>query len=79
MDWYRKDSYYMSNNDLSNYTVSIHYDRRLYREDIAGSIVHVRMLSKQSIISEDDCKTIIQGLESIHEEIESDECGISII
>jgi len=72
MDWYRKGNYYMGNNDLSNYTVSIHYDRRLYREDIAGSIVHVRMLSKQSIISDDDCKAIIQGLESIQEEIESD-------
>ena len=41
---------------VRNYTVSIHYDRRLYRQDIAGSIVHVRMLAKQGIIEEDDCQ-----------------------
>ncbi|SVE01828.1 uncharacterized protein METZ01_LOCUS454682, partial [marine metagenome] len=35
-------------NRMSNYTVSIHYDRRLYKQDIAGSIAHVRMLARQS-------------------------------
>ena len=36
--------------DHSDYTVSIHYDRRLYREDIAGSKAHAAMLAKQGIM-----------------------------
>ncbi len=53
------------------YTVSIHYDRRLYRQDIAGSIVHARMLAKQGIISDEDAGLIVTGLTSIREEIEN--------
>ncbi len=56
----------------SRYTVSLHYDRRLYRQDIAGSIAHARMLARQSIISEDEAATLIAGLEQIREEIEAD-------
>ena len=45
-------------NDMpSDYTVSIHYDRRLYRQDIAGSMAHVRMLARQGIISDGDANT----------------------
>ena len=58
--------------DHSNYTVSIHYDRRLYRHDIAGSIAHTRMLAKQGIIAEADGAQIIQGLEKVREEIQAD-------
>ena len=54
----------------SAYTVSIHYDRRLYRQDIAGSIAHARMLAKQGIIAEGDLSAIEQGLVEIREEIE---------
>ena len=46
----------------SAYTVSIHYDRRLYRQDIAGSIAHARMLAKQGIITDADANAITQGL-----------------
>ena len=56
--------------DLSNYTVSIHYDRRLYRQDIAGSIAHARMLGKQGIITEDESQEIVDGLNVIRTEIE---------
>ena len=55
------------------YTVSIHYDRRLYRHDIAGSIAHVRMLGRQGIIADDETEAIVQGLEAIREEIEAGE------
>ena len=34
----------------SSYTVSIHYDRRLYKQDIAGSMAQARMLARQDII-----------------------------
>ena len=54
-----------------NYTSSIHYDRRLYKQDIAGSIAHARMLAKQGIIGEDEAGRIVQGLASIRDEIET--------
>ncbi len=53
-----------------DYVASIHFDRRLYRQDIEGSIAHVKMLAKQGIITENDTETIINGLSLIQEEIE---------
>jgi argininosuccinate lyase len=58
-------------NAPSNYTVSHYYDRRLYKQDIAGSTVHARMLAKQGIITQDDASAILHGLEEIRDEIES--------
>src|SRR2546422_5251887 len=55
------------------YTAFIAYDRRLYRQDIAGSIAHARMLAKQGIIPGDDAHSIVQGLEGIRHEIERGE------
>jgi argininosuccinate lyase len=55
---------------VNNYTGSLSFDRRLYKEDIAGSIVHTRMLKKQGIISEDEAVKIIAGLYAISQEIE---------
>jgi argininosuccinate lyase len=51
------------------YTASIQYDWRLYPYDIAGSIVHARMLGKQGIITEKEADAIISGLADIAEEI----------
>ncbi|MDO8491738.1 MAG: argininosuccinate lyase [Dehalococcoidia bacterium] len=55
---------------VQKYTSSLSYDRRLCREDIAGSIAHARMLAKQGIISDKDAELIIMALISIREEIE---------
>ena len=55
---------------MNKYTVSLHFDRRLYRQDIAGSIAHTRMLGYQGIITDKEMETIIMGLVSIREEIE---------
>lgn len=52
------------------YTASLPFDKRLYEYDIAGSIVHVRMLAKQKIISQSDADTIVKGLEIVRDEIE---------
>jgi len=52
------------------YTVSVPFDQRLYKQDIAGSIAHARMLAKQGIISDKDAELIVMGLISIREEIE---------
>ena len=56
--------------DFSRYTVSIDYDRRLYKQDVAGSIAHAKMLAKQDIISQDDAAQITEGLKAIEKEIE---------
>ena len=50
---------------------SLGFDRRLYRQDICGSMVHARMLGKQGIISARDCEEIDQGLKGILEDIEA--------
>ena len=55
--------------DYRDYTVSIHYDQRLYRQDITASKVHVRMLARQDIIPAQDAEQILQGLDSVLAEI----------
>ncbi len=52
------------------YTSSIHIDKRLYREDIEGSIAHAKMLGKQGIISKQESQKIVKALEEIRGEIE---------
>ena len=52
------------------YVASIPFDRRLYRQDVEGSIAHARMLAKQGIIAESEAETIIKGLNSIRKAIE---------
>ena len=53
-----------------NYAASIPFDRRLYRQDIEGSIAHARMLAKQEIIAGSEAETIVKGLNSIRKEID---------
>jgi len=55
---------------LDQFNASIMYDRKLYREDIEGSIAHAKMLAKQEIINEDELAQIINGLNKIKSEIE---------
>ena len=55
--------------DPADYTVSIHYDRRLYRQDIAGSKAHAAMLARQGIISPADAAAIAAGLDAVQAEI----------
>lgn len=50
---------------------SIDVDKRLYAEDIAGSVAHAQMLAKQGIITKDDAAKIVDGLQHIKAEIES--------
>ena len=50
---------------------SIDFDRRLYAEDIAGSIAHVTMLAKQGIVSQEDADAIADGLRRVQLEIEA--------
>jgi len=55
---------------VKNYLASVPFDRRLYREDIRGSIAHARMLEARGIAAKGEADTIVQGLKAIQEEIE---------
>jgi len=55
---------------VREYTASIAFDQRLYRQDVEGSIAHTKMLAKQGIIAESEAEGIVKGLSSIREEIE---------
>ncbi len=50
---------------------SLPFDKELFREDIAGSLAHSKMLAKQGIISKEDLEKITHGLNELLEEIES--------
>jgi len=56
---------------VESFTSSLAYDRRLYPYDLAGSVVHARMLARQGIISPAEAEEICRGLQAIGEEIES--------
>src|SRR5216110_3013274 len=49
---------------------SLSFDRRLYREDIAGSIAHARMLGRQGIIPDADARAIVDGLARLCAELD---------
>jgi argininosuccinate lyase len=52
------------------FTCSLHYDSRLYRYDIEGSIAHATMLADSGIISSEEAAGIVRGLKSILIDIE---------
>ena len=54
---------------VQRFTASVQFDQRMYRQDIAGSIAHATMLAKVGVLSEDEAKQIITGLEEIRESI----------
>ena len=56
---------------VQEYVGSLQFDRRLYQQDIAGSIAHARMLGRQGIISQEDAEAIVGGLSVVAGEISS--------
>lgn len=56
---------------VERFTASIHYDSRLFREDILASSVHCRMLARQGIITNEDARQILDGLERVRGELEA--------
>ena len=63
---------------VEEFTASIQFDKRLYPQDIRGSIAHARMLGKQGIIPLDDVEQIVHGLRTILGQIEAGEFDFSI-
>ncbi len=55
---------------MAEINASIGVDKRLYKQDIAGSIAHAKMLAKKKIINGADAKAIIAGLQDILKDIE---------
>ena len=58
---------------LDEFNASIMYDRKLYREDIEGSLAHAAMLKKQGILTTKELIEITNGLNQVKKEIESGE------
>ena len=55
--------------EFARFNASISFDKRLYVEDITGSIAHVRMLASQGIVSKKEARTIEKGLKEVLNEI----------
>lgn len=58
---------------VKRYTASVDFDKRLWRQDIRGSLAHAKMLAGQSIISAEDLADIQRGMAQIVTEIEAGE------
>ncbi len=60
------------------FNASISFDRRMYNEDIDGSVAHVTMLARQGIVTEDERDQIIEGLEAIRRDIAAGKITFSV-
>ncbi|MBK8534979.1 MAG: argininosuccinate lyase [Candidatus Competibacteraceae bacterium] len=63
---------------VAAFTASVGFDRRMYQQDINGSIAHARMLQRIGVLSPEDCAAIVGGLEQIRAEIERGEFEWSV-
>ncbi len=63
---------------LDQFNASIMFDKKLYSQDIRGSIAHSKMLALQNIISNDEQKLIEKGLLQVLEEIENEKFKFSL-
>lgn len=63
---------------VEEFTSSISFDKRMYKEDIAGSIAHATMLAKCGIILQEEAESIIGGLKTILTDIEAGDFSFEI-
>ncbi|MFW1887969.1 argininosuccinate lyase [Acinetobacter johnsonii] len=56
---------------VAEFTASVQFDQRFYKQDIAGSIAHATMLAKVGVLTEQERDDIINGLNTIQAEIEA--------
>ncbi|KAJ7548591.1 hypothetical protein O6H91_07G018400 [Diphasiastrum complanatum] len=56
---------------VEKFSESVSFDKKLYKDDLAGSRAHASMLSKQGLISEHDLEVILQGIDEIERQIEA--------
>ena len=60
-----------------NFNASISFDQKFYKQDIKGSMAHVKMLAKQGILTEEERDQILAGLEGILADVESGKLEIT--
>ncbi len=63
---------------VEEFTASIEFDKRLYHQDIRGSVAHARMLGRQGIIPQEDVDKIVNGLLDILQQIEAGQFDFSV-
>jgi argininosuccinate lyase len=56
---------------VEEFTQSVGFDKRFYKQDIAGSKAHARMLGRQGVLAAEEVKAIVQGLDAVLAEINS--------
>ena len=64
---FKKDTHKIA----EKFSASVDFDKRLYREDIEGSIAHVTMLAENGIVLKNEAEKITKGLRQIEKEIDS--------
>ena len=62
--------------ETNDFNASIHFDSRMYKEDITGSMAHATMLGACGIIEKSESEKIVQGLSEILADIESGKLAI---
>ncbi|XCP83563.1 argininosuccinate lyase [Roseburia hominis] len=60
-----------------NFNASISFDKRFYEQDIKGSVAHVMMLCRQGILTEEEKREIIAGLDSILKDVQNGSLAIT--
>ncbi|MDG4813590.1 argininosuccinate lyase [Hydrogenovibrio sp. 3SP14C1] len=63
---------------VEEFTASIQFDKRMYRQDIQGSVAHAKMLHKVGILDKQELQDIIDGLEKVQSDIEAGKMNWSI-
>ena len=63
---------------VQEFTASVNFDRRMYRQDIQGSQAHATMLAEAGVLTGEERDAIIQGLDEIRAEIEAGEFEWSV-
>ncbi len=67
-----------TNKLADDFNSSIHFDCKMYKQDITGSMAHAAMLGAKGIISQADADTLIEGLEGILNDLESGELAFDM-
>ncbi|QBQ53807.1 argininosuccinate lyase [Nitrosococcus wardiae] len=63
---------------VEEFTASVSFDHRLYRQDIRGSIAHAHMLTKVGVLSAEESEAIVLGLETIAQDIDKGQFSWSV-
>ena len=60
-----------------DFNASISFDKKFYKQDMQGSIAHVKMLGKQGILTQEEAQEIVKAIKDILREVEEGTLEIS--